>query len=309
MNKKLLKGIATACAILMMVSPLQTYAVEQQESAIEASVGIDNYGDAEYMYFQQGDGRWGNKNYSAGYTIGNTGCMIASISTLMAYANPNLRYVNLMNPGLLADYLSFSGGAIIWESAENFDNSFHLVSMNIMNRGGNAKDIIWDALNNGEYLIVYANGVYGSGSGHYSPVVGWDYEKDEPIIQDVASSHFDWSRWEECGVSQIVSYTSDVNPSYAVVQKENQPLNQVHIIEKQELEKQENEAIEAEKQRISEFNKRVEEENKKFIEESEKQELEQEKIEESNNYKEDRVQRQRSATKVEILGGLTRVLD
>lgn len=309
MNKKLLKGIATACAILMMASPLQTLATEGVDSIIESTVGVDNYGDAEYMYFQQGDGRWGSKVYNAGYTIGNTGCMIASISTLMAYANPNLRYVNLMNPGLLANYLSFSGGAIIWESAENFDGSFHLVSMNIMNRGGNVKDIIWDALNNGEYIIVYADGVYGSGSGHYSPVVGWDYEKDEPIIQDVASSHFDWSRWEECGVSQIVAYSSDVNPSYNVIQKENQPLSMVHIIEKQKLEEEENRAIEAEKQRIAEFNKRVEDENKKFIEESEKKELEQERIEEANNYMEDRVQRQRSATKVEISGGSTKVLN
>lgn len=309
MNKKLLKGIATACAILMMASPMQVLATEGTDTTIETTVGIENYGDAEYMYFQQGDGRWANKVYSAGYTVGNTGCMIASIATLMAYANPNLRYVNLMNPGLLADYLSFSGGAIIWESAKNFDDSFHLVSMNIMDRGGNAKDIIWDALNKGEYLIVYANGVYGSGSGHYSPVVGWDYEKDEPIIQDVASSHFNWSRWEECGVSQIVAYTSDVNPSYNVVQKDNQPASSIHIIEKEEIERKENEAIEAEKKRIAEFNERVESENKKFIEESEKEELEQAKIEESNNYIEDRVSRQRSATKVEIFGGITRVLN
>lgn len=303
-NKKLLRVIASICTILMLANPVSAFAADNDSSY---SISVDDFGDAEYQYFQQADSRWGSKVYSAGYTIGNTGCMITSIATLMAYANPDLRYVSVMNPKVLSDSLSFSGGAIIWSSAENYDGTFHLVSSNLLGNGGNVKDVIWDALNRGEYLIVYADGVYGSGSGHYSPVVGWDYEKDEPIIQDVASNHYGWSRWEECGVSQIVSYSSDINPSYDVIKKDSSPIS-VYAIDVQEKQRKEEEARIAEEKRIEEFNKKIEEENKK-AEALRKAEQElQQAVAEDREKAIEKETRRRSAIKVEISNGVTRVL-
>ena len=79
----------------------------------------------DYRKFLQGDERWGSQYAGGGQNIANWGCLITSLSMIMAYADPDLRDVSTFNPGIAAHgstdkkinaYLKVSDGGCCYDS-------------------------------------------------------------------------------------------------------------------------------------------------------------------------------------------------
>lgn len=179
------------------------------------STGILVYADAteDYKTFSQLDDRWASYVYGGGETIGSAGCFITSFAVQMAYANPDLRDVNTFNPKILAQGLTFDGGLLYQATVNNVDSTFHWESNESTSGGDAAESRIKELLDSGKYVIVRAGPPIASGSTHFSPIVGWDSEKDQPKIMDVAGGHHPtWEEWAPY-VNRLDICSSDIQPS------------------------------------------------------------------------------------------------
>ena len=167
----------------------------------------------DYKTFSQLDDRWAGYVYGGGKTIGGAGCFITSFAVQMAYANPDLRDVNTFNPKILAQGLSFDGALLYQTSVNNVDSTFHWESNESTSGGDSAESRIKELLDNGKYVIVRAGPPIASGTTHFSPIVGWDDEKDQPKIMDVAGgNHPTWEEWAP-HVNRLDICSSDIQPS------------------------------------------------------------------------------------------------
>lgn len=160
-------------------------------SSVEASPSED------YKTFSQLDERWRNYSIVPGQTIGRIGCFITSFATLMAYANPELRNVTTFNPQVLASKCSFtSSGGIYSATVNNADSTFHWEGTVSISGEDAVEHKIKELLDQGKYVIVRAGPPIASGSTHFSPIVGWNTEANEPKIMDVAGGkHPEWKQW------------------------------------------------------------------------------------------------------------------
>lgn len=151
----------------------------------------------DYKTFSQLDERWRNYVYVNGYTIGRSGCYITSFACLMAYANPELRDVSTFNPQTLASKCSFtSGGGLYPVTINNSDSTFHWETMIGISGVENVENKIKELLDQGKYVVVRSGPPIASRSTHFSPIVGWNKEADEPKIMDVAGGkHPEWKQW------------------------------------------------------------------------------------------------------------------
>lgn len=150
----------------------------------------------DYKTFSQLDPRWRDYEYGGGSTIGSAGCFITSFAVVMAYANPELRDVETFNPQVLASKMSFTGNMLYAGSVTNADSTFHWESREEISGEEAVESRIKELLEDGKYVIVRAGPPIASRTTHFSPIVGWNEEADEPKIMDVAGgSHPEWSQW------------------------------------------------------------------------------------------------------------------
>ena len=173
------------------------------------------YADAteDYKTFSQLDERWAGYVYGGGKTIGRAGCFITSFAVQMAYANPDLRDVNTFNPKILAQGLSFDGDMQYQTTVNNVDSTFHWESQEFTSGGSSVESRIKELLDDGKYVIVRAGPPIASGTTHFSPIVGWDNEKSQPKIMDVAGgNHPTWEEWAPY-VNRLDVCSSDIQPS------------------------------------------------------------------------------------------------
>lgn len=163
----------------------------------------------DYKTFSQLDSRWADYVYGGGSSIGSAGCFITSFAVLMAYANPDLRDVETFNPQILASQMSFSGNMLYAGSVTNADSTFHWESREEISGAEALESRIKELLEDGKYVIIRAGPPIASRTTHFSPIVGWNEEADEPKIMDVAGgSHPEWSQWADC-VNRIDICSSD----------------------------------------------------------------------------------------------------
>lgn len=150
----------------------------------------------DYKTFSQLDERWRHYVYAGNTTLGSAGCFITSYAVVMAYANPELRDVEKFNPKILAQKMSFSGDMLISGSVTNADSTFKWEKNESISGVDKVESRIKELLDQGKYVIVRAGPPIASGSTHFSPIVGWNEESDEPKIMDVAGGkHPEWSQW------------------------------------------------------------------------------------------------------------------
>lgn len=168
----------------------------------------------DYKTFSQLDERWRHYQVVPGETIGRMGCFITSFATLMAYANPELRDVEKFNPQVLASKCSFtSGGGIYCATVSNADPTFHWEYAVGISGKEAVEHKIKELLDDGKYVIVRAGPPIASGTFHFSPIVGWNTEADEPKIMDVAGGkHPEWQQWAP-HVNRIDVASSDTQDS------------------------------------------------------------------------------------------------
>lgn len=180
------------------------------------SINFENvYADEteDYKTFSQLDERWASYVYGGGATIGSAGCFITSFAVVMAYANPDLRDVNTFNPKILAQRLTFDGDLLYQTSVNSVDSTFHWESNESTSGGNSAEARIKELLEAGKYVIVRAGPPIASGSTHFSPIVGWDDDKDQPKIMDVAGgNHPTWEEWAPY-VNRLDVCSSDIQDS------------------------------------------------------------------------------------------------
>lgn len=173
------------------------------------------YADAteDYKIFSQLDERWAGYVYGGGKTIGGAGCFITSFAVQMAYANPDLRDVNTFNPKILAQGLSFDGDMLYQTTVNNVDSTFHWESQEFTSGGSSVESRIKELLDAGKYVIVRAGPPIAAGTTHFSPIVGWDNEKNQPKIMDVAGgNHPTWEEWAPY-VNRLDVCSSDIQSS------------------------------------------------------------------------------------------------
>ena len=175
--------------------------------------------DTEYKSFSQIDNRWSSYVYDGGCTLGKSGCAITSLTILMAYANPDLRNADDWNPKIASQKFTFDGkGALYWGTTKEADPTFTQYAGTKVYNGkalevDKAKEKVKEYLDMGLYLVICVKGMYSDGT-HYSPIVGWDTEKDEPMVWDVAGGvHSNWSDWANQGITEILAYRSSLNSS------------------------------------------------------------------------------------------------
>lgn len=183
--------------------------------ALFISSGIFVYADEtpDYQTFSQLDERWASYTYIEGSTIGGSGCFITSFAVQMAYANPELRDVNVFNPKILAEGLSFEGNLLDQTSVNNVDSTFNWESCESTSGGDSTELRIKELLEDGKYVIVRAGPPIAVGTTHFSPIVGWDNAKNQPKIMDVAGgSHPTWEEWAPY-VNRIDICSSTIQPS------------------------------------------------------------------------------------------------
>lgn len=167
----------------------------------------------DYKTFSQLDDRWAGYVYGGGKTIGGAGCFITSFAVQMAYANPDLRDVNTFNPKILAQGLSFDGDMLYQTTVNNVDSTFHWESQEFTSGGSSVESRIKELLDAGKYVIVRAGPPIASGTTHFSPIVGWDNEKNQPKIMDVAGgNHPTWEEWAPY-VNRLDVCSSDIQSS------------------------------------------------------------------------------------------------
>lgn len=177
--------------------------------------------DEEYKTFLQGDSRWGSYVYGGGCNIAYSGCMITSISVLMAYSDPDRRDVNKWTPKTCAQGWSFSGSAIIWGGSSFSD--FKQANSGNGDKAPSeedAKKMIKEYADKGWYIVCGGDFWYnGSNHGHYSPVVGISSD-GTPILWDVGWGGDGWQPMIDGtfkhggqGYIQIVAYESSKNDS------------------------------------------------------------------------------------------------
>lgn len=188
-----------------------------------SNVTVAYASDDEFKTFIQSDPRWGSYPYGGGCNLAMYGCAITSIAILMGYANPDLRNINTWTPQVAAQKFVFQGGSIEWWSPVRADSTFTLDVNNSF--GGTiseerALEYVREKYEAGLYVVVCSAGLYTSDD-HYSPVVGWNEETDEPIVWDVAGGGKTWHDWAvtSYGINQIVTYSSSLNKSYDVLGK------------------------------------------------------------------------------------------
>lgn len=175
----------------------------------------------DYRGFSQSDPAWGSYAYAGTSTLSRYGCFITTFAVHMAYANPDLRDRDKFNPKVLAKKCTFSGDNLCANTINNADPTFHYKYGTALYDETNGvkspkaiKKIIKKALKDGKYPIVCANKQPITSSTHFSPVVGWDEDRDEPIIMNVAGGKVDtWERWSNA-ISTVIYGTSDKTPSY-----------------------------------------------------------------------------------------------
>lgn len=169
--------------------------------------------DGDFRTFTQSDPRWADyvwEGSSSRHTIGSTGCMIVSITILIAYSDETRRDWHTFNPEICArDHLIFNSGGLASFSVYNIDGDPFLFcsSKHWSGDAGSAKEKIRQYMNDGLYIMV--GGTRVTGSYHFSPVVGWDNENDKPILWDVYAGGDCWDSFASSGGTiQIVPYQS-----------------------------------------------------------------------------------------------------
>lgn len=171
--------------------------------------------DSEYKHFSQLDKRW-NKKSCGSRTIGRSGCMCTSVTTLMAYANPRLRDVKVWNPGIACSKFKYAGASFKSPSVNGADKTFSKYKDVSINKN-NGKKEVRKYYNKGYYVIVCAGPPIASSTTHWCAIVGWDKDKDEPLVMDPAGGkHPKWSQWEPY-LKDMDVYKSTLNKSYDVM--------------------------------------------------------------------------------------------
>lgn len=149
-----------------------------------------DYPADDFKTWTQFDARWGGYKYGSTKTIKQTGCMIASIAVIMAYADPSKRDWRVFNPKILVqNHLKISGNCLADYNILNQDPvTFIYVRATCVPTRKEAAKLIKEDMEKGYYTMVYAikEGVYS----HYSPVVGWNSETNEPILWDVGNGYY-----------------------------------------------------------------------------------------------------------------------
>lgn len=183
-------------------------------------------GSEDYKTFSQLDERWRNyKIGSSGYTVGSAGCLITSISILMAYANPSLRDVKDWNPGIASKKLTFDGwGSLVTESVSNVDSTFSKYKDDDRNyTPEEALQVVKNYYDQGYYIVIQCTNppiAASEFSSHYSPVVG--FENGKPVVWDVSGGlNSDWDTWAETGIRQIDVFKSSLSKSYQTMSGNN----------------------------------------------------------------------------------------
>lgn len=172
--------------------------------------------DEEYKKFSQLDKRWGGKRCGK-RTVGSIGCMCTSVACLMAYANPKLRDVKTWNPGIACSKFSFSGNSFESGSVNKADKTFSKYKDIRSVNGKTAKKEVRKWYNDGYYVIVCAGPPIASRTTHWCAIVGWDKNKDEPLVMDPAGGkHPKWSQWEPY-IKDMDVYKSSLNKSCDVM--------------------------------------------------------------------------------------------
>ena len=183
--------------------------------------------DEEYKTFLQGDPRWGSHGTgTSGEPIASVGCAVTSFAILMAYADPELRDVEKFNPAVCNDeYLQFAGAAVYWDPIKG-----PLTRVPDAVLDGSSEEALTKSvkvlLDKGYYIIMWGSDTYPGGT-HYSPIVGWNNEKEEPIVFDVAGGWdgFDWHGFaHSTNVGDIHVYKAD-KPSYEAFEEVGSPKN------------------------------------------------------------------------------------
>lgn len=148
------------------------------------------YPPDDFKTWVQFDDRWATYQYAGpgSDTIRKSGCMITSIAILIAYSDPSKRDWTVFSPMTCArDNLDLGpGGLETWyvHDLAGGNNFLYLECVEFSSLDG-AKENIRKHMNAGEYSMMY---VRGPSYSHFSPVVGWNKETDEPIIWDVGSN-------------------------------------------------------------------------------------------------------------------------
>ena len=183
--------------------------------------------DEEYKTFLQGDERWGSHGTgTSSEPIASVGCAVTSFAILMGYADPELRDVEKFNPAICNDeYLQFAGAAVYWDPIKG-----PLTRVPDAVLDGSSEEALTKSvkvlLDKGYYIIMWGSDTYPGGT-HYSPIVGWDNEKEEPIVFDVAGGWdgFDWHGFaHSTNVGDIHVYKAD-KPSYEAFEEVGSPKN------------------------------------------------------------------------------------
>lgn len=185
--KKLLQEVAvlTICVALCFCCILSVYA-EGLETA-----GVDH----EFLTFLQGAAEWGDLVYSpistSNCTLRRAGCAVTSITILMAYADPELRNVEIWNPYICAQTMLYFGGenGNDLASFDTRDPSFNYVGSWESRDKSAITTYIKDKLEHGYYCMIWGKPYWGDGSGnqsstHFSPVVGIDPSTDDVYVWD-----------------------------------------------------------------------------------------------------------------------------
>lgn len=221
----MIKRLISLLLVLAMVLPLgmASTCADDEETEYDAD---------DFKTWTQGDPRWGDYVYGTTNTIRQSGCMIASIAVLIAYSDPSKRDWETFNPKILAqNHLVFTGNCIADYRVfdlEGGDNFLYLGTEYCYSLE-EAAAAVKPHMEAGDYTMVYAykEGVYS----HFSPVVGWNYENDEPILWDVGSGNWGnegyceygccWNskfpRAENGGTFYVISYKSLLTSSQDTV--------------------------------------------------------------------------------------------
>ena len=182
---------------------------------IVSSISVQAKETEDYKTLLQTDGRWSGLSLGGGgYTIGQAGCAVTSVTMMMAYANPELRDINEFNPGTTVNILA-PGGLLHWGNTGQLDKTFTLVAN--INGVSDPLKTVTENMDKGYYVIIYSprlvdTSISPNTTQHYSPIVGM--KDGKPQVWDVGVGLYNnWDTWVKCGITQIVVYKSSISSS------------------------------------------------------------------------------------------------
>lgn len=183
--------------------------------------------DHEFLSFLQGAEAWGDFVYSpistTNCTLRRTGCAVTSIAILMAYADPELRNVEIWNPYICAQTMLYFGGenGNDLASYDTKDPSFNYVGSWASRDKTAITNYIKDKLENGYYCMIWGKPYWANGNGqsttHFSPVVGIDPSTDDVYVWDTTWADNSYHRFLDGTIDgstssvQVIYYESTKN--------------------------------------------------------------------------------------------------